>query len=235
MKWVTSLALAWVAVACSTAEPIRNDAPNTCLPGTVDHCTACGVPCPGIDNAGTVRTCSNNACSFSCKGEFYDLDGDASNGCEAEDQPIQDATITAVKITLPDVNNGGTGSMPCNNTTNPCTKTAQVYSDTRTHENAPTSRPLGREDWFEVTATGNGGPNNVGACLNIGNYPTNNQYEVCISNNGSTSPTTCMTAQGGGASACVSPPATSAGVFFVRVKKIAGTNTVNGYALYLVH
>jgi hypothetical protein len=158
-----------------------------------------------------------------------------SDGCEAEDLPIQDSSLTAVKITLPDVNNGGTGAMACNNATNPCTVAAQIYSDTRKHENAPTNRPLGREDWYEVTATGAGGPNNVGACLGITNFPADNQYEVCISNNGSANPTTCMTVQGSGPSACVAPPATSSGVFFVKVRKIAGMNTMNDYALYLVH
>jgi hypothetical protein len=232
----TFLLLAGAASACSTAGQIYMDAEEmTCMPGTPDHCTMCGAACPGVDNAGTLRTCTNSTCSFSCKGEYYDLNGDMMDGCEAEDLPIQDSSLLAVSIVLPDVNNGGTGAMPCNDATNPCTKTARIYSDTRKHENAPTNRPLGREDWFKVTANGAGSPNNVGACLGITNFPTDNQYEICISNSGSSNPTTCMTAQGGGTSACVSPPATSTGVFYLKVRKIAGMNTSNDYALYLVH
>ncbi len=225
-------------VGCASANHASPDdaSPDGCTLGTPDHCGTCTTVCPGVDNASTQRTCAASTCGLTCKGEFYDLDGNAANGCEAEDQPVQDASGTAVAVALPDVNNG-TGSTACDGATNPCTVLGQIYSDQRTHDSAPTSRPLGREDWYRVTATGNGSPNNnVTACLGITNYPADNQYEVCIGENNSTSPTTCMTATGGASSVCVAPAAaTSTGTFYVRIRKVAGTNTANQYALFLVH
>ncbi|HSD87710.1 MAG TPA: hypothetical protein VLB44_09345 [Kofleriaceae bacterium] len=230
------------AAACSTAGHTYNDAASDsgCTLGSLDNCGTCGHVCPGMDNTGTQRTCSSatamGTCNITCKGEFYDLDNDVSNGCEVEDQPIQDSTLLAVAINLPDVNNGGAGSTACNGATNPCTQVGQIYSDTRDHENAPVTRPLGREDWYKLVATGTGGPNKVGACLGITNFPTDTQYEVCIGNAGSATPTTCMAVQGGGNSVCVAPPtAADSGTFFIKLRKISGTNTTNKYALYVVH
>lgn len=225
-------------VACSTAE-VRKDGTNDngCTLGTAEDCAACGNACPGMDTAGTRRTCMSATCGILCLGEWYDVDGDAANGCEAEDSPIQDTAAGAVLITLPNLNNGGGGALPCDGVTNPCTRAAQVYGDAREHDAAPTMRPLGREDWYKVVAINGGSSSNqMTACLGITNFPTDNQYEVCIGNDGSTMPTTCMTAQGGGTSQCVAPPtAADQGTFYVKVRKIAGANTANKYALYLVH
>jgi hypothetical protein len=194
-----------------------------------------------MDSASTQRTCSGSTdtatCNITCKGEFYDLDGNAANGCEAEDAPVQATAATAVTLMLPNVNNGGNGSMPCSGSTNPCTHTAQVFSDARIHEAAPVSRQQGREDWYKLVATGAGGPNQVGACLGITNYPADNQYELCIGNDGVMTPTTCLSVQGGAASVCVAPPtAADAGTFYIKVRKLAGsTTTTNKYALFVQH
>ena len=193
-----------------------------------------------MDTTSTQRSCSSmdatGTCDITCLGEWYDLDGNLMNGCEAEDQPVQDAAIDAFAITLPNVNNGGTGSTPCDNSTNPCTRAGQIYSDMRKHDSAPTTRPLGREDWFKIVAVGTGSPSQVGACLGITNFPADNMYEICIGNDGSTTPNVCKTAQGGGTSQCVAPmTAADQGTFYVKLRKVAGSNTSNRYALYLTH
>jgi hypothetical protein len=208
-----------------------------CTLGTPDHCGTCTTVCPGIDSASTQRTCSGPTatamCNILCKGEFYDLDGDPANGCEVEDVPVQDSAGGALALTLPNTT-GGTAS--CNGATNPCTHVGKIYSDTRVHETAPTSRVVGREDWYAVTAVGAGTSGMMLACLGIVNYPADNQYEVCIGNAGSMTPTTCMTVTGGSASKCVAPPtAADTGTFYIRISKLAGTNTPYGYALFLSH
>ena len=225
--------------ACASAGHGGTADAKSCALGTPDTCGACTTVCPGMDSMSTMRTCSDptpmGTCNIECLGEYYDLDGDASNGCEAQDLPVQDLDLTAVVLMLPDVDNG-TGSTPCDGATNPCTQTGQIYSDMRHHVNAPTMRPLGREDWYKVVAVGTGGPNQVAACLGITNYPADNQYQICIGNDGDFNPNTCMTATGGGASTCVSPPtAADSGTFYVKLSKLAGTNTANQYALYVRH
>ncbi len=228
-----------IVTACasgSSGTPI--DAAPSCMLGTAEHCGACDRSCPGQDTSDTLRRCTAATeaatCEITCRAESYDVDGNATNGCEASDLPIQDSAASAVEVVLP----GGTGGMSlCDGATNPCTVSAQILSDGRVHESAPSARPLGRDDWFQVIATGVGSGATMTACLNIGNYPADNFYEVCISDAGSMTPTTCGVATGGGgASACVLPSGNpNDGVFYVRIRRMAGTRTTNGYALYLEH
>lgn len=228
----------FVAAGCASGGHTASDS-NSCSLGTADHCGTCGNACPGSDSMSTQRICttttSQGTCDIVCQGEYYDLDGDLMNGCEAQDLPVQDLDLTAVEIDLPD-NNTGTGSNACDGTANPCTHAGQIYSDMRMHANAPTARPLGRDDWYKLVAVGNGGPNQVGACLGITNFPSDDMYQICIGNNGDFNPTTCKTAVGQGTSQCVSPPtAADSGTFYIKLSKLAGSNTANQYALYVVH
>jgi hypothetical protein len=212
--------------------PSRDTSTNetgNCTLGTPDRCGTCETKCPGLDDARSERTCSDatsaGTCGITCKGEAYDLDGQPANGCEAEDLPVQDTEATAVATALTGAN---------------LNVTAQIYGDGRPHDAAPTSRPLGREDWFKVTATG--GTSAMTACLSISNFPADNTYEVCISGDAqNTFPSgSCKAvtpASQTGAERCVSPPAPapSSGVFLVRIRKSNGSNTPNKYALYLAH
>jgi hypothetical protein len=206
----------------------------TCTLGSADHCGACTTVCAGIDDKGTLRTCSDSnsagMCSIQCKGEFYDLDGKDTNGCEAEDPIVQDTPATAVAVML------------ISGPTNPKTIVGTIFGDTRLHDAPPTARPLGREDWRAVSTTGvgkSGTTSAMSACLGISNFPTDNTFEVCVSKATITTFDTaeCKTVIGGAASVCVGPAtgANLTGPFYVRVKKIAGTNVALGYALYLEH
>jgi hypothetical protein len=206
-----------------------------CVLGTPADCSACGSACPVVGSpAGNAATCSFSVCGTECSGDYYDMDGDLTNGCEAQDLPRQDTAALAVPITLPNTTGGNAA---CNGTTNPCTVTGQIFSDTSVHDTAPAMRIDGLPDWYVVTATGAGAAGPMTACLNIGNYPANCNYMVCISAAGSMSPLTCGQATGsGGASACVIPPGNpDAGTFYISVQKLAGTPTQLGYALYLAH
>jgi hypothetical protein len=174
---------------------------------------------------------SSATCLLTCKGEYYDVNGNADDGCESQDPTVQDTVATAVAVNLPDMNDP-------TNKTNPLNVLGYVYGDGRPHDAAPTSRPFGREDWFHVTAVGNGTGQGMVACLGITDFPPDDSFEVCISDNGgSTFPSAgCKPVTGGAPSVCVSPTgAPNAGVYYVRVRKTAGSNTQNGYALYLRH
>ena len=113
-----------------------------CPLGTVDHCSKCGDVCPGKDVKNTVRVCEKSACDIQCQGEYYDVDGQISNGCEfTDDTPVHENKYVAVDM----------GSV------DDCAKTkttsAVMPSDGRKHTSAPTSRPNGREDWFKLHIT----------------------------------------------------------------------------------
>jgi hypothetical protein len=68
---------------------------------TVTDCGGCGLACPGNASATANVTCAPGGCTFSCKGETYDVDNDATNGCEIADNPTGNHTA-------PSAANGGT-------------------------------------------------------------------------------------------------------------------------------
>ena len=207
--------------------------------GGPDHCGSCGTVCPpGHDDKGTQRTCStmglDATCDIACKGEYYDVNGSVDDGCEAIDPIIQDSAMNALAVTLPDVMQDPMEK------SNPMNILGKLYGDIRLHDAPPTMRPLGREDWYAVTAIGAGTLNvTMNACLGITSFPQDNMFEVCLSDIGQTTfnANSCKIAVGMGNSVCVFPPAkTDAGSpYYVRVRKLSGTNTSAGYALYLQH
>jgi hypothetical protein len=250
------LATSWLIAACAAsggppgetlvpdagsrdARPIPEgspmDSPTSCLLGTPDTCAACGNICPGKDDPGSKRTCTDSSatavCGMMCLGEFYDVDGKDDTGCEAEDAPVHDSEATALAIKLPDGNDTTYKSNPLN-------VADHIYNDDRAHDGSPALRPLGREDWWKVTTVGVGAPGDMAACLGITNFPADDVFEVCISEPASTQflTSSCKQVKGGAPSTCVSPAnGTATGPYLVRVKKISGANTLNAYALFLLH
>jgi hypothetical protein len=196
-----------------------------------------------LDDNTTVRTCSGTdpaaSCDILCRGEWYDVDAKPENGCELEDPVVQDSASTAVAITLPDVPNDPSLK------SNPLNVVAPLYGDNRKHETPPPTRPLGREDWYKVTAVGVGTTDGTGmiACLSAVNFPPDDVLEVCIAQNASTTFDTCKTLvvgadAGGGGSQCVNPggnPSVDSGTFYVRVRRTKGPTNANEYALFLRH
>jgi hypothetical protein len=168
-----------------------------------------------------------------CRGERYDVDGRDDTGCEAEDLPLQDSPTVAVAINLPDLVDSTRG--------NPRNYAGHIYGDSRLHDGDLQERPNGRDDWFAVTAVGPGDPHQkMGACLSISSFPRDNQFQVCITEAGQSSFGTnqCAVVTGdAGGSVCVRPASQPdfGGPFYVRVRKLAGTNALLDYALYLSH
>jgi hypothetical protein len=101
-----------------------------CDTTTVLNCGACGNVCAGLDAAAANATCSEEAgtpqCAFSCQGEHYDIDQDASDGCEQVDVPIQNhAVSTATDL----------GSVGCDDGDSAQNLNGIMPSDNRVHEN----------------------------------------------------------------------------------------------------
>ncbi len=245
--WVGGAALAFVACATSTAPggggtgddvdsgtiPVydggggtQTEAGTLCTLGTADHCGSCDTVCPGATDGGTTRVCSDSTttatCDIVCTGEWYDLNGDINDGCEAQDPIVHDSPDAAVPETATTA--GATVPAPY----------WYVYDDARMHDVAPTTRPTGREDWY-VVSNPDGTPK---ACLSISNFPTDDEFEVCITNNGISNieNTQCKTivSTTGSGSDCVTPAMTgNNGKYWVRVRKLSGSNSPDGYALFI--
>lgn len=97
---------------------------------SVENCGACGNVCPGLDASFANATCTEEAgtpqCAFSCQGEHYDVNQDASDGCEKVDAPIQNhATTTATNL----------GSVSCHDDSSAQNLSGIMPSDDRVHEN----------------------------------------------------------------------------------------------------
>jgi hypothetical protein len=215
-----------------------SDGGGPCTLGTGDHCGTCSNSCPpGADDNGTQRTCSAptafGTCDIICKGEYYDVNGKADDGCESQDLPLQDTSITAVVIPLPDAVEPPDGGF----TTNPRNIIDKVYGDARTHDTAPMLRPNGREDWYRIDVTGTGSSSfGVGACLGITNFPTDNVFELCLRQTTATfGGSDCVTVMGMQPSACMQLTTDGTGSYYARVRKTAGTNTTLKYALFIKH
>jgi hypothetical protein len=214
-----------------------------CTLGSPDHCGTCTTVCPpGMDNDGTQRTCSGpssfDTCGIVCKGDYYDVNGLAADGCEVLDDAMLANAAIAQTVTLPDTDDPTFMSNPLN-------VVRALPSDGRQHAVTPASRPLGLPDWYKVNAVGPGASGTgMVACLGITGLPADNRFEVCISalNMQTFEPASCATAYGGPpemgtGSVCVTPPgATDEGMYYyVRVQKLAGSHTANRYALFLKH
>jgi hypothetical protein len=112
------------------------------------HCGACGVACPGAGRTTANVTCADGGCTFSCKGQNYDVDQNAGNGCELADAPLgnhQQSTAT------------GLGTLPCNDSST-INAMGAVPSDTRVHENpgitAFSTAQGAAPDFLAVSASG---------------------------------------------------------------------------------
>lgn len=124
---------------------------NGCEAGTTSnpaHCGSC-TPCPGYGLVSTNVGCNINSCSFSCRGDNYDVNGALSDGCEVADNSA---------LHIPGSAAGDRGSKSCVDADSMDTFSGIVASDLRTHENpvipgfvaATGTAP----DYWEVTGTG---------------------------------------------------------------------------------
>lgn len=127
------------------------------------NCGTCGNACPGLNQASANVGCNQPTCTFSCKGEKYDVDGNPANGCEVSDATTGNHTETAA---------ASKGDHGCKDDDPIPTISGAIISDTRTHENAAidgfVSATGSAPDYFKIRGTGSiTCVNNVDLTLNV--------------------------------------------------------------------
>lgn len=117
---------------------------------SVAHCGACNAPCPGGTFTSTTNvTCADGGCTFSCKGENYDVDDRRDSGCELVDAPTGNhASTSATSL----------GSKDCYDGSSTFSVSGKLPSDTQVHENGAVTgfsvMKGAAPDFFSITATG---------------------------------------------------------------------------------
>lgn len=122
--------------------PVKYDTGPTCTLGQPTSCSSCTDVCPGPNDDKTQITCENMSCGIACKSDYYDANGKADDGCEAQDDlPIHSTAETAEK--LPDISDddGDEAAVP---------KKARMPSDDRKHLQEPFDRSKGIADVYTV-------------------------------------------------------------------------------------
>jgi hypothetical protein len=144
--------------SCSASPPPGcNELPSTAALATATDCGACGNACPGIGATTADAACidpQTRSCGITCRGDNYDLDGNAANGCEVPDpSPSNHDQSTAISFPQTD----------CSDSTSANTFSGQLLSDTRGHVNPSVTGFLSdvgaAPHWYSVLDTG-------GVCVN---------------------------------------------------------------------
>jgi hypothetical protein len=138
--------------ACRTcSDALRPDCTEDLCPGATtvpSHCGACGNACPGAGLATANVLCADGGCTFSCRGQNYDSNTNASNGCEVADTPTGNHTAAGAT---------NVGTVPCNDGST-ISGTGTIPSDTRVHENPSFTgfsvMQGAAPDYLAVSATG---------------------------------------------------------------------------------
>ena len=145
---------------CSISDP-AGCTESFCKSATtaVTNCGACGNVCPGNGKTADNVTCNaSQQCTFSCKGENYDVDGNPANGCEVVDAPKANHDEASASQVAP------YGFFPCGDGSSTFNLEGQIPSDAQVHENGAVngfSKTTGAApDWFTVYATGGGACDN---------------------------------------------------------------------------
>ena len=119
---------------------------------TVNSCGTCGNVCPGQGAANDDVQCTNGTCGMTCRGDSYDVNGNAADGCEK----THTASSGHDKSTAQRRSN-----TDCKDSDSSETFTGTILSDTRVHQN-PTlqnfsSATGSAPDWWVRNSSGNCG------------------------------------------------------------------------------
>ena len=89
-----------------------------------DNCGRCGNACPGVGAASANVACVNAACTFTCQGESYDVNGNPADGCEVTDSPVGNHSVQTPTYA---------GSFSCTDGDSQLHLGGQLPSDARAH------------------------------------------------------------------------------------------------------
>jgi hypothetical protein len=162
------------------------------------HCGDCNTACPGAGSTTANVNCADGGCTFSCKGQNYDVDGNPDSGCEVADSPDNHQASTAT----------GLGSRACNDSQT-ISSMGTLPSDTRVHENpgvtAFASAQGAAPDFLSVNATGGTlCVNDIGVTLTVTQAPNLACFQLTIVTDNNTwscttnASGTCTITQGSG-------------------------------------
>jgi hypothetical protein len=119
------------------------------------NCGTCGTVCPGYLQSNVNVGCNQPTCTFSCKGESYDVNNSPANGCEVTDPTTGNhSTNTATSL----------GDIACYDGSSNPDISGRLPSDSRTHENPSVSGFIGATgsapDYYRIHAVGEASPIN---------------------------------------------------------------------------
>jgi len=194
-----------------------------CALGTPNNCGKCGNKCPGPDDKATRRVClAGGKCGINCKGDYYDVNGKVSDGCEILD-------------TFAGFNSQGNAKHLAN--MDDCDSVAMstvlsLPSDNRTHDKAPAKRELSAPKWFKVFVTDRlGCAMDFTITLDVYSLPMGANYEIkplFVCKKGGTVQLAAKTGPGASVITATPSPACSSsddsGTMYVKVSKKGGTS-----------
>ncbi len=182
------------------------------------HCGGCGLSCATSGSSTASIACLSSACTMTCNGINYDVDGATTNGCEAVDEDTSGHTQSTAR---------SRGSQGCSDSTTG-TASGRIVSDARTHSPVPegfSASSGSAPDWFYVRATSGAlCANNYGVTVvTAGGSATGNCYQVTII----TDRTTASMSVSGSGSNTMSSGAfslyTENSLVYLRVEKVCST------------
>jgi len=107
----------------------NQDASDGCevnIGSDVNNCGACGNVCPGAHLGSANVACESSLCTFSCRGERFDIDQSAANGCERSDSVPPGHTEGSASTH---------GPYTCHDSQSRITLSGKILSDARVHAN----------------------------------------------------------------------------------------------------
>ena len=162
-------------VGCNAAEP--SDPKNYCASTAVDVNTTCqsANDCPGAGQPNTSVTCTNARCTFECRGEAYDVNGNTADGCEVVD-PVWENHDSAYALDL--------GDDSCLDSSSAEHFTGVIVTDVRQHGNPTIEDYDGKvgaaADWFAIRANGGQCENDIDFELRIRGSNYLDRYKLYI-------------------------------------------------------
>ena len=150
---------------------------------SVDNCGSCGNACPGVGATAANVACSSEAgapeCVLSCQGENYDVDDDASDGCEVADDPTGNHEVTSAT---------DLGSVSCHDDSSAQNLSGVIPSDARAHEDpsVPGFLPLtgAAPDYWTIVGSGGSCYNDLNLTLTLTGAKTPSCYTLTATTTG---------------------------------------------------
>ena len=185
---------------CNDAPPIGCTV-NLCSNAVMSdpmNCGGCGTLCKGLLKTATLNVaCESAECSYSCKGNNFDTNGNPADGCEVADLSVNHAKAQSAYKGSFDCHDPDAGSSW------PLHISAKMVSDARVHQNPAMPDRNGvtgaSSHWFRVYGDGGYLPpcsNDLEAKLQVKNssYPSCYRLNVHTESDGSP---TCATGSNG--------------------------------------